>query len=270
MRMAYAIRFLICALLGFSFSVVTAWLAAILCDNETVLGQTYELRDARGVWRVTISSSCASTKIASGWEVDPQPDRQWRGSDPSRVMPYWAHMPNPLDDTSDLSRFMYRNVNCVLIDGFGWPFRSLVREAEMSDAWGHPLVLRYFGLESTWPNQNVVLPLRPTMPGFVLNALLYMTMCCLLWHLGAVMRRRIRRSAHRCDLCGYDLRSSCEVGCPECGWNRPPNEGQRPAEAPSPVEPTSTAPSSSTPPSVAPSPCVPSESTGSGNTPASS
>lgn len=41
---------------------------------------------------------------------------------------------------------------------------------------------------------------------------------------------------NRCPYCGYDLRTIVARGCPECGWNRPPNEGQRPRQA----EPSST------------------------------
>lgn len=48
-----------------------------------------------------------------------------------------------------------------------------------------------------------------------------------------------------CPSCRYDLRGSEGFGCPECGWNRPPNEGQRPPQAESPSAEAPSSPDSS-------------------------
>lgn len=79
---------------------------------------------------------------------------------------------------------------------------------------------------------------------------------------------RLRASHGYCPRCAFDLRhvdNGVAAGCPECGWNRPPNEGRRPTEQPPSSEPSSTPPSVSTPTSAPPSPP---ESTGSGDAPA--
>lgn len=57
---------------------------------------------------------------------------------------------------------------------------------------------------------------------------------------------RIRRN--QCAHCAYQLLRS-QTRCPECGWNRPPNKGQRPSISSSPADASSTpSPSTTSPP----------------------
>jgi len=78
------------------------------------------------------------------------------------------------------------------------------------------------------------LPLRPILPGFLVNTLFYAaTWFCIFFGVAA-LRRAIRRGRGRCVKCGYDLRGQrtsdeaterrsdggVRIGCPECGWGR--------------------------------------------------
>ena len=69
-------------------------------------------------------------------------------------------------------------------------------------------------------------PLRPILPGFLINMLFWAIILWLLIPGPFVLRRLIRRKRGRCPKCGYDLRGAIPGaggGCPECGWNRPPD-----------------------------------------------
>jgi len=105
----------------------------------------------------------------------------------------------------------------------GWPCRCLSARAEqLNDVWSEhglsvPLVMRHdlaFRAE---------LPLCPVWPGFLVNTVFYALILFPLVQIPFVVRRLIRRRRRRCPQCGYDLRGALPgAGCPECGWNRPP------------------------------------------------
>jgi hypothetical protein len=73
-----------------------------------------------------------------------------------------------------------------------------------------------------WTAGSVVnLPLIPLWPGFALNTLFYAALAWGLWQVPIAIRRRCRRKAGRCDLCGYDLQGiAAGSPCPECGTGR--------------------------------------------------
>ncbi len=64
------------------------------------------------------------------------------------------------------------------------------------------------------------LPLRPMLPGFAVNTLLYGTLLWLVIPGPFALRRHIRRKRGLCVACGYDLRHADHAACPECGRRR--------------------------------------------------
>ena len=61
------------------------------------------------------------------------------------------------------------------------------------------------------------LPLRPILPGFLINTLFYAVIVWLLWSAPFTTRRIMRKRRGRCVRCGYDLRHVEHDVCPECG-----------------------------------------------------
>ncbi len=94
----------------------------------------------------------------------------------------------------------------------GWPYRSLSGEWYFDEA-RTPLAGR-----SRWlvGGEDLLMPMRPTWPGFVVDTVFYAT---LFWLLSTsfALHRVIRRKRGRCIKCGYDLRGAEHDVCPECG-----------------------------------------------------
>lgn len=113
---------------------------------------------------------------------------------------------------------------CMMITRAGFPVRAFEGMhswggVRPSYAWAIPI--RPFRPNVAWVS---VLPLRPMLPGFVINTAVYGG---IIWmfifgpmHMFANARRRWRVMQGRCQSCGYDLRSKFDAGCPECGWRR--------------------------------------------------
>lgn len=62
---------------------------------------------------------------------------------------------------------------------------------------------------------EVILPLRPIIPGFAADAAIYTFLAMTLFELPAAIRRLIRRRRGRCPRCGYPIGAS--PLCSECG-----------------------------------------------------
>ena len=74
---------------------------------------------------------------------------------------------------------------------------------------------------SGWANEGYrMLPLRPMLPGFVADTILFAAGFLSLFVLFQQVQRYDRRLRGQCAICGYDLRGQPDAGCPECGWNR--------------------------------------------------
>jgi len=65
-----------------------------------------------------------------------------------------------------------------------------------------------------------VLPLRPIVPGFLVNTLFYSGVWFGIFSGVGFLKRVLRRKRGRCVKCSYDLRGELDKGCPECGWGR--------------------------------------------------
>ena len=68
--------------------------------------------------------------------------------------------------------------------------------------------------------EHRALPYMPIWPGFALNTIFYAALLWLVTLAPFTTRRMIRRKRDLCFKCGYDLRGTSEIGCPECGWGR--------------------------------------------------
>lgn len=64
------------------------------------------------------------------------------------------------------------------------------------------------------------IPLRLIWFGFGINTIFYTLLLWLLTLGPFTARRMIRSKRGLCIKCGYDLRGTSGVGCPECGWGR--------------------------------------------------
>ncbi len=115
-------------------------------------------------------------------------------------------------------------------DAVGWPvlcFRSSSVERYLDAV--------QFGLEpgisearggivwkSTDRSKDRVIPFHPIMVGLLFNSILFGTSVFLVITVARHTVIWARASRSRCVRCGYPI---SELGCPECGWRRPPAEG---------------------------------------------
>jgi len=72
----------------------------------------------------------------------------------------------------------------------------------------------------------MIYPVRPRWFGLVIDSEIFAITWWIVLFSPAVIRRARRRKHCWCVRCGYDLRDNFDAGCPECGWNRPENEGK--------------------------------------------
>ncbi len=132
----------------------------------------------------------------------------------------------------------------------GWPFRSFWCSYEDRVHLDSP---NRFGMTLTGTNMTLIggiemdatpaagfqylrpLPYLPIWPGLVGNIALHSATWGSLLLLLIGSRRLARYWRGRCISCGYDLRGNDAAGCPECGWNRPREESERPDRLPDPV-----------------------------------
>jgi hypothetical protein len=155
--------------------------------------------------------------------------------DPQVTIPKWSRI---LPPTLDGRR---RAATCEVDRACGWPWLA------MRGGWDTDLTApagkRHTPVDGVLVEApgdiglgGRVLPLHVLWPGFAGNTVAYgVASWLLLWSLmsGArAARRAFRIKRGRCPRCGYDLRghppeAGAGAGCPECGWNRPPETGPR-------------------------------------------
>jgi len=114
----------------------------------------------------------------------------------------------------------------------GWPLRSFYGLCETvqppnsqtppSCTWRSALVLKQAGAAPS-PDDRVM-PLSIRWGALLGNIVIWAVAFWAVAVVAAHVRRALRRARGRCPACGYDLRHALELGCPECGWNRPGDE----------------------------------------------
>ena len=182
-------------------------------------------------WEVSVSNGLGVTRVSrvpnNGlWSVG--------GARPSRkTIPYWS----VTRDRPPAGVFDDQTMPWHIKLAYGWPFRASYAEVwraiKLQSGQNNPSnrFSASTGIEilddgSGQPLPFRTLPVRPILPGFLINTLFY----AVIWFglflgIGAV-RRTIRRKRGRCVKCVYDLRgtpvdvSGPGAGCSECGWGR--------------------------------------------------
>lgn len=147
------------------------------------------------------------------------------GGDPSELVPRWGALPIPKNAID----FAQAEHDTRIIDGRGWPMRSMWLEYEMASdgvLWDASGAL--VGIDLGWRHKSdwlpVALPVRPIWNGFIANTILYGVLLWLVATGAVALRRVIRRTRGHCPHCGYNLRASLSEGCPECGCGRKPSD----------------------------------------------
>lgn len=133
---------------------------------------------------------------------------------PSALVPYWFEQQAISAQESD---------NRLLV-GYGWPLKSLGYECSVPDGSSSSATDCSCIETDLTPWQDKFgmdhlarrIPCRPLWWGFLIDTLLWMSVFWLLFSgVPALYRyRRLRRGC--CPMCGYDLRGSDHVVCPEC------------------------------------------------------
>ena len=105
----------------------------------------------------------------------------------------------------------------------GWPMRSAVARTYLRDPQTEYRSSSLITRTSNWPAwlkkgvpTLIVVPVRPMLPGFLVNTALYSASLALVTLVPAHVRRASRRRRRRCVKCGYEL-AATGAKCPECG-----------------------------------------------------
>ena len=208
--MRWALRILLLVILGLMTTVGVAWGLAwcfpnsdgiLLAGSGTHAGEP-EIQHyvARGVgWMVVRTDSTTRRWVFE----DDHPPSWARGRHAEPTHEYTIH------DTA-------YGLPLLALNHEGLPILENVR-----DGWA---------VGASDASNMTVLPLRPILPGFLVNTLFYAALWFGVFFGVAMLRRAIRRGRGRCVRCGYDLRGQRHQGtealrdqgirCPECGWGR--------------------------------------------------
>ena len=151
-------------------------------------------------------------------------------------------------------------IEYLIADSFGWPLRS-TETAFRALQYESPYPMLYHTITTRsalgipiprdarvrWDiiENARFFPTRVDVFNTLMNAATYSAVlavpACVMFGMIKGRRRRWRIRSNLCVRCGYPLKGTSASHCPECGWNRPPNEGQRPPQA---EPPSAEAPSS--------------------------
>lgn len=131
---------------------------------------------------------------------------EWKPAESSA----WPHqLPSPPADPAE----------GVRSEGWGWPWISM----NWVVTWQEGLhgAVAATKTRGAWVVQihqkGVTFPLVPIWRGFFGNAAVFGMLIGVVWWGPGILRRTIRRRRGRCVKCGYSLRGSSGVTCPECG-----------------------------------------------------
>ena len=186
----WTFRILICLLLGVVTTVGVAWGLALLRKHLPVSATSRELKDEEKVTVWHEFRHLGSITCSFGHYRDPRAEAQTEFTEP----PYeWAHVTH-----------RHRMVRAT-----GLPMFALLDDEPVADT------------SDLFADHR--LPLRPILPGFIINTFFYAAIWFGVFFGVAALRRFVREKRGRCVKCGYDLRSGFageERGCPECGWGR--------------------------------------------------
>ncbi|MDY7109894.1 MAG: hypothetical protein SYC29_14780 [Planctomycetota bacterium] len=212
--------------LGAIVNVAVAWMCALavnVYDNPTMETQIAEEYRPRAYTIVRHRVALGATALTS--HRARAPDDSADTSTLDQTLYQWGYLgalaEERLFEPAPASSNTFGRISRT-IDGRGLPYRSLWceidagREHPVYGGWGVNAAYSWSG------GMPRVLPYHPLWVGFALNTLFYGVIIWALLCGSSALRKFIRRKRGRCPKCGYDLRGKHDAGCPECGWNRPP------------------------------------------------
>jgi hypothetical protein len=115
--------------------------------------------------------------------------------------------------------------HAAVLDARGWPcvsFVSLIDADFASGVWSYQFadgLNRGIPLGAPATPWSRILPLRPIVPGLLINTAFYALLCLGLYRGTRGIRRLRRYHKGRCPRCAYDRRHNFDTPCPECGWS---------------------------------------------------
>jgi len=217
-------RILLCVVLGAMFSIIGAWSQSCY-GKDSSPAQFESGRRLEQLGRTLLGDSAV---------MEPQFGFTWR----SFAQTDYAMTMTDADGS----------INLLVIGQFGWPLRCLQSAYCSENFAGTAARDVYLGLvafDSPRLGSWAILgrsefPLRVVPVGMCLNTAMYSAGLWLSVIVTSRLRMHLVASKGRCPQCRYDLRGDLERGCPECGWNRPPNAdseavsevARQPAESP--------------------------------------
>ena len=199
----------ICLLLGVVLTVAVAWglsLTVQFTSSRSISGRPTFVESNDGVFDYAQESRSGGVRMREWMRF--APDQQEAGNPLVRELEDWAEE----------------------FDA-GWPALALGWQADGMSEGGNVRsgALRIPEWRSNpirgfqWTTQTNdtpserfrLVPTRPTMPGFALDALFWGSVSWLLFFAPFTLRRALRARRGRCPACGYDMRGL--DACPECG-----------------------------------------------------
>lgn len=108
-------------------------------------------------------------------------------------------------------------VPMVQDSAYGWPMLSMWYSVDGERDWETG---RLVSRSVTGSGSSFEIPLRPLVPGFLFDAIIYGLVWFILLTCPGLIRRYHRIQRGLCLNCGYDLCGNVVARCPECGWGR--------------------------------------------------
>jgi len=219
-------RILICLLLGTMFTTAVAWTCALTVNMYEGQKRAAFVGSERRMLEITRWDAFASTRIYSTFSEGSDGFAEQRG-DPTELTPSWAiELIRPTDEFMDDAVFS----DTRWIEARGWPWPALRTsggmllrrensEQERPTQAGIELSMEPWATPGGRLSTPRVLPLRPIVPGMLLNILVYAVAVYMLLFLPFDARRAVRRRRGCCQRCGHQLDAQ-QAECPECGRPR--------------------------------------------------
>jgi hypothetical protein len=214
-----AIRLAACAVIGAVLTVGVAWWLWISTSES---GHPQMLSYPSG-WPNT---PAWPESLNLNW---PAPEDHYAVSTFTCSDEIWAHH-TKVDGlhtaTAELNRFRVGvPFRAVSLDWLRW--LTIVQGEDLEGVSGFEIdPVRFRWLCPRSPHRINALPAIPIWPGFALDTAFYAAIAFTLWSAptAIVEGRHRRRARGRCPACGYDLKGSTSIVCPECGLS-PKREG---------------------------------------------